>query len=817
MHSYHFPPVANSTPWAPAWSPDGRWIAVSMHGSLWRVDPATGAATELVTGPKYYSTPDWSPDGKWLVYTADDGGKTIQLEILNLESGETRALTSDDQNYVDPRFSPDGTKIAYTASKPAGWFNVFIRPIAAGAWTGDEVQTTRDSNSGIDRPYFTAQDMSIEPAWLRNGRELLILANRGAKGGSGNVVRIPAAGFDSLATRAVLLEEQTLYQTRPEVSPDGSRFVFVSARGGRAPWNNLYTRAMDGSDERRLTSDSADAFNPRWSPDGRSIAFLSNARGLPHLAIIDVASGRVREVVITSRTWKRPMGTLRVRVNDASRRQPTAARVHLTAADAKFYAPASAFARWTWATDRAFQTTGAFEVELPVGQVTLDVMKGFEFSPQHRTADIRSGQVTDLDIDLPRIASMANDGWCSGSTGTHIHGGGPLRYDLSALLQSAAAEDVTVVNVPFAHNDGREPVGMLWRPGTASSPSDRPFLVVGQEHRPPFYGHVAAFGMRAWLETLFPVTIGYEAAYPPTLAPSNADILERARKDGAITAYVHAFSGEADPMSAQALGLGKALIPDAALGLVDAIEWAAAGRGPFVPWYALLNNGIRVTAIGGEDTIDNLPIMRQVGSVRTYARCGGPASADAFWNSVRRGSAFVSTGPLVDLRVNDKSAGDTVHLAAAGNVTLKGWVKSVTPLQKISVIFNGAEVAEIPLDSARTSAAFSTTLRVTKSGWYHLRAEGSARERYPLDALYAQAFTNPIWISVGGRPVRDRASADYALKWIDMLQIMADAWPGWDSTTEKAHVFAQFDRARAVYRRLAREASPPPAAPSRRP
>jgi hypothetical protein len=48
-------PAPGATPWAPAWSPDGRWIAVGMHGSIWRIDHASGAAEELTTGGKYHA------------------------------------------------------------------------------------------------------------------------------------------------------------------------------------------------------------------------------------------------------------------------------------------------------------------------------------------------------------------------------------------------------------------------------------------------------------------------------------------------------------------------------------------------------------------------------------------------------------------------------------------------------------------------------------------------------------------------------------------------------------------------------------------
>ena len=97
------------------------------------------------------------------------------------------------------------------------------------------------------------------------------------------------------------------------------------------------------------------------------------------------------------------------------------------------------------------------------------------------------------------------------------------------------------------------------------------------------------------------------------------------------------------------------------------------------------------------------------------------------------------------------------------------------------------------------------TRNINRSGWCHLRAEGKADERFPLDVTYAQGFTNPVWLQVGDQPVRSADAADYAVRWIDKLQDLASSWPGWRADKERAHVFAQFDEARAVYRRFARE------------
>jgi hypothetical protein len=165
-------------------------------------------------------------------------------------------------------------------------------------------------------------------------------------------------------------------------------------------------------------------------------------------------------------------------------------------------------------------------------------------------------------------------------------------------------------------------------------------------------------------------------------------------------------------------------------------------------------------------------------------------------------------GPLVELTVNDRMPGDEIKLPAeGGEVSVVARVQSITPLESVTLVWNGEVVEKIPLSADRKGAQLTKKLKVTRSGWYHLRAEGNPKERYPLDAEFAQAFTNPVWVTVGDRPVRSAAAATYCLKWIDKLQQMAEAWPGWRSQQEKDHVFAQFDEARSVYRKFREEST----------
>ena len=804
MHNYYLPPAPSSTPWAPAWSPDGRSIAVAMSGSIWKVDSATGIATEITYDGKYHSMPSWSPDGNWIVYTADDGGKTIQLGIANVATGESRALTNDAFVYTDPVFSPDGTRVAYVSTKPNGFFNVYIRPLKDGQWAGDEIAVSSDAKYRNSRLYFGAEDVHITPSWSRDGRQLLLVSNRGVPLGSGYIWLVPAAAGGMNDAQSVVVE-QTLYRARPDVSIDGKRFVYSSTRGAADQFSNLYVQPVTGGEPYKLTFFNHDAFHPRWSPDGEWIAYIDNREGLPQLALLEVYGGANRIVRITERRWKRPMGVLSVRTVD-EQGQTTGARVHITAADGKFYAPAEAYARVSVAGDRLLHSTGEFRVELPVGKAKLTAVKGFETFPATVEVDIAARETATVRIPLKRMTDLSAKGWHGGSTHVHMNYGGNLHNTLENLMMMSEAEDQDIVLELVANKDNRILDHQFFVPGGGPHPLSRKdmVLVVGQEYRPPFWGHVFMLGMRDHL--LSPFTTGYEGTAIESLYPTNTDMLRKARAQGAYVGYVHPYAGENDPLDGD-LGGGKGAIVDAALGTTDALEWSAAGRAGFFPLYALWNNGLKVTAVGGEDSISNLHNSKLVGSERTYVFTGGRGlDMQAWLEGMRAGRAFVTNGPLVELSVNGVSPGDTVNVAAqGGTVGVKVGVRSIVPLQKVTLYFNGRLVEDIPLAADRRSADFSKTLPVTTSGWYHVRAEGAPADRFPLDTAYPQGFTNPVWVIAGNQPVRDRASAEYALRWIDKLQKLTEAWPGWRSQKEKDHTYTQFDEARKVYRQLAIE------------
>jgi hypothetical protein len=149
--------------------------------------------------------------------------------------------------------------------------------------------------------------------------------------------------------------------------------------------------------------------------------------------------------------------------------------------------------------------------------------------------------------------------------------------------------------------------------------------------------------------------------------------------------------------------------------------------------------------------------------------------------------------------------GEEIALATAGRLDVKADVHSIAPLERVELVRNGEVVHTATLAPDRRRAAIDVMVDAGASGWYSVRAIGAART-FPVENTRPQAVTNPVYVIVGGQPIRDRASAEYFVQWIDKLTQMAAVHPGWRSDREKAHVLGQFAEARAIYQKRAGEA-----------
>lgn len=223
-----------------------------------------------------------------------------------------------------------------------------------------------------------------------------------------------------------------------------------------------------------------------------------------------------------------------------------------------------------------------------------------------------------------------------------------------------------------------------------------------------------------------------------------------------------------------------------------------------------LRRGIRLPAGAGTDAFPDFASLRgPPGLVRVYAMVKGPFDHRSWLSAVKSGRTFVTNAPLLELTLSTSAGiryqiGDEVRLGP-GSHMLRARValRSAVPIDHLELIENGRVVAAIQLAAERTSIDTALSLRVAESGWYVLRAR-SDRPRLPVLDLHPFASTSPIYVSVGGKPVRSRPDAEYFLGWIDRVEAGLRAHTGWNTPVERDEVGQMLSVARAEFTRRAR-------------
>lgn len=134
---------------------------------------------------------------------------------------------------------------------------------------------------------------------------------------------------------------------------------------------------------------------------------------------------------------------------------------------------------------------------------------------------------------------------------------------------------------------------------------------------------------------------------------------------------------------------------DAALGLGDYYDIGALysdERASADFYFRLLNAGFRIAATGGTDNFSDVWIDPPPGSDRTFARITGPLTMGAWFEAIKRGRTFFSSGPLVRrFEVDGRGPGDEIAMAsdAPSSVRVAAEVVSIAPIESVEVIVNG--------------------------------------------------------------------------------------------------------------------------------
>jgi len=791
-HPYYYRelylPQMTSGPAAAAWSPDGQWLVYAMQGFLWRQRVDGPVAEQLTDSDGTDHQPDWSPDGGRIALVRYDG-RAMELMLLDLATGAVTALTSGGAVNVEPRWSPDGTRLAWVSTAGTGHFLLHTAQLRDGRLA--EIRTVvADRKSAVPRYYYSPFDHAINPAWTPDGKSIVFVSNREIAHGTGDIVRISA---DGAGPPELVRSEETNWQARPDVSPDGTRLVYASYLGGQ--WHQLWLLPPSGGYPIPLTYGEFDNVGPRWSRDGRQIAFISNRTGPTSLWIVDVVSGEQRQVVPRERRWVAPRRQLTVKVqNEAGR--PLAARLSVTDARGRFFAPDDA---WIHADDlmiperqrietRYVEGAGEWTMAVPEGPLEIKVARG----PGHPIVRRKVDAQASVTITLPRLAFPGK--WWSGDLHVHMNYGGRYRNTPANLAKQARAEGLDLVYNLVVNKEQRVPDIAAFLPGPDPASTGGVLLLHGEEFHSSYWGHLGLLGLR---RLILP---GYNA-YPFTAVaspwPHNAAVADLAHAQGGLVGYVHPFDSDVDPSRDERLT--NELVLDAALGKVDYYE--AVGFSDHLStaavWYRLLDCGLRLPAGAGTDAMANYASLRgPVGMNRVYVKAQGALSRESFLAGLKAGRTFATNGPLVGLRVGKAEPGDTVELPAGSELQYHAWLRSNVPVTKLELVWNGQVVARHDVNGA--SPNFTGRITARDSGWMLVRAFGEDGNEDVLD-IHPYATTSPIHVSLGGRPRRSRAAASWALQWLDRLEKAAREDPDYRTREEREAVLGDVSSARAFY------------------
>lgn len=263
-----------------------------------------------------------SPDEKWVAYVVSSKDtikdkSNNQIWMVSTEGGEPIAMTSKDYSASSPRWSPDGKYLSFMAKKEENGKTQIWRLNRLG---GESQQLTK-TKQGVssyewspqgDRLLLVLQD--AKPAELTKDtkddkKPVPHVIDRihfkedyiGYLDRRRNHIYVFTPG-DSLATQ---ITSGDYDDSKPRWSPDGKTIVFVSNRSSKPDLNfdsNIWTVSADntakGAKLKQITSNPNSDDSPDWSQDGKYICYTTtiNAQAMPfsttHLAIISSGGGQ---------------------------------------------------------------------------------------------------------------------------------------------------------------------------------------------------------------------------------------------------------------------------------------------------------------------------------------------------------------------------------------------------------------------------------------------------------------------------------------------------------------------------------------------
>jgi hypothetical protein len=445
---------------------------------------------------------------------------------------------------------------------------------------------------------------------------------------------------------------------------------------------------------------------------------------------------------------------------------------------------------------------GPVEVRLPptARKAEVHATKGLEFRPTSITREV-SGPTLDVKVPLGRWTNITAHGWAAADA--HVHFDRLNRAENRDWFAMMAADDLA--HLHFMMLKGGKVPGEWARQyayGRAGDADDGTrFVTAGEEYRDNFQGHINLLGLGEIIAPIMAGTRGAPDNYPPLHT-----VLLRARELDGLPGVAHGGS----------LGRESTAALDTILGAVDFVEIGNAHLYSLDLWYRLLNCGYHLPPTAGTD-LPNYPARDHwqpfLGGMRMYAQVGGRRDFESWKNAVKAGRTFVTSGPLLSLKINGHGLGETIALpASGGDVEIEAEAATPVGLRKFELIHNGRVLRLEPgrsTDDGVTRWRLRHRVRVTESGWFAVRCEGVpiqalrevALEPVPWHRREAVAHTAAMRVLAGGQPIRSTPDADWLIAHLERQKAFYRENGKYADEAHRKEVAALFDRGLEILKR----------------
>jgi dipeptidyl aminopeptidase/acylaminoacyl peptidase len=322
----------------PRLSPDGKLVAYVVtsvdqrqnrrHSSIWMTTTdGRRAPWPFTTSPQSSSAPRWSPDGRWLAFLsarpidpaprpaaegAAPSDARAQVYLLSLDGGEARRVTNLKNGVSSFQWSPDGTRLACVSrlgpsdSRASNRDHSDVRHYKTisykfndTGWFDDRRNHiwVIDLKTGKEQMVTAGNDWNdSDPQWSPDGLKLAFVSNRTGKEYEDNH-DTDVWVIDATGGKPLKISDHPESDNSPRWSPDGKTIAFVG-RMREEQHPKIWLAPATGGAVSRLAANDLDLIptDLDWAEGARSLYFTSGVKGETHLFRVDVASRQVTQV-----------------------------------------------------------------------------------------------------------------------------------------------------------------------------------------------------------------------------------------------------------------------------------------------------------------------------------------------------------------------------------------------------------------------------------------------------------------------------------------------------------------------------------------